>query len=201
MSEIPALVTLIAIVFAVNLMPAFGPPTWIIIAFFGLTSTLPLPAIVLVGAAVAASGRLLLALAFRWLGNRVPSRMRENLEAARTLFERKRRNAVLGLALFALSPVPSAQLFEAAGLTRIPLVKFTLAFFAGRVVSYAIYAGTAHQLKESSLADQLGSFFSDPVALVFELVMIAALIGLIRMPWKRILEKGRDAEAHDDGLK
>lgn len=64
--------------------------------------------------------------------------IRENVAAARITFLRKRLNACLGMALFALSPILSAQLFEAAGLTKISLAGFKLAFFSGRLVSYAI---------------------------------------------------------------
>ncbi len=64
--------------------------------------------------------------------------IRENLAAARIMFLRKCLNAYLGMALFALAPIASAQLFEAAGLTQISLAGFKLAFFSGRLVSYAI---------------------------------------------------------------
>jgi hypothetical protein len=40
----------------------------------------------------------------------------QDLAAAGVLFERSRRNKLVGLALFALSTLPSAQLFEAADL-------------------------------------------------------------------------------------
>src|SRR5690606_3862334 len=58
---------LFAIVLGVNLLPAFGPPTWSIIVLFGLNSDLPAPAIVIVGALAAALGRFSLAHGFRLL--------------------------------------------------------------------------------------------------------------------------------------
>src|SRR6185295_15353246 len=124
-------------------MPAFGPPTWSVMVLYGLNSNLPLVPLVLTAAAAAALGRFLLAVAFRLLSGRIKGRTRRNLDAARKALGRNRRNALLGLGLFALSPVPSAQLFEAAGLARVSLLGFTAAFFAGRTVSYAIYAATA----------------------------------------------------------
>ena len=53
-------------VLGVNLLPAFGPPTWSVLVFFRLNSTMPTWAMVLVGAVAAATGRYLLAKAF-WL--------------------------------------------------------------------------------------------------------------------------------------
>lgn len=102
---------LFLIVLCVNLMPAFGPPTWTIIALYGLNSDLPVAAVVVVGALAAALGRLLLALAFRLLGGLLSERTRRNLAAARQAIEEGRRGTLIGLGLFALSPLPSAQLF------------------------------------------------------------------------------------------
>lgn len=174
---------LFAIVFGVNLMPAFGPPTWAIIVLYGLNTSLPLPVIVLIGATAAALGRFVLAHGFRLLAGRVPSRTRDNLAAARKAFERHRRNGIIALALFALSPVPSAQLFEAAGLAGVGLLKFTAAFFLGRIVSYTIYGATAKGIQESSLGEVLARNLTSPLGLAVQVVMIAALIALTRINW------------------
>src|SRR5205085_11729792 len=133
------LLTLFAIVFGVNLLPAFGPPTWAVLVLYVLNTDLHPALLIPVAALAAASGRLLLALAFRLLGNRLPKKYRSNLAAAKGALEKNRRNAILALALFALSPVPSAQLFEAAGLAGVRLLPFTLAFFLSRAISYSIY--------------------------------------------------------------
>jgi hypothetical protein len=58
---------LFAIVLGVNLMPAFGPPTWTILVLFTLQSDLPPAPSILVAAVAAALGRLGLAWAFRLL--------------------------------------------------------------------------------------------------------------------------------------
>lgn len=168
-------------------MPAFGPPTWSIIVLFGLGTQMPTPAIILTGALAAASGRFLLALGFRLLGNRVSVRTRRNLAAARGALERNKRGGLVALALFALSPVPSAQLFEAAGLARVRLVGFTIAFFAGRIISYSIYAFTAKSIQKSSMGDVLLDAFTSPASIVIQILMIVALVGLTRIDWARRL--------------
>jgi uncharacterized membrane protein YdjX (TVP38/TMEM64 family) len=168
-------------------MPAFGPPTWSIIVLFGLSSQMPTPAIILTGALAAASGRFLLALGFRLLGNRVSVRTRRNLAAARAALERNKRGGLVALTLFTLSPVPSAQLFEAAGLTRVRLAGFTIAFFAGRILSYSIYAFTAKSIQKSSMGDVLLDAFTSPASIVIQILMIAALVGLTRIDWARYL--------------
>lgn len=180
---------LFAIVFGVNMMPAFGPPTWSIIVLYGLNSELPTAAIILVAAAASASGRYLLAVLFRALGRRIPRSTRENLAAARALFERNPRNGIVALGLFALSPLPSAQLFEAAGLAGVGLARFTIVFFIGRTVSYTIYVASAREIKESSLAQMFESSLSSPAALALQVAMIVGLIALARIDWRRLLDR------------
>lgn len=191
---IPYLI-LFGIVFGVNLMPAFGPPTWSIIVLYGLNSDLPVPAIILVGALAAASGRLLLAYGFRLLGGHVSEKTRANLAAAREAFERNRKGGIAALALFALSPIPSAQLFEAAGLAGVRLLGFTAAFFAGRIVSYSIYAFGAQEVKQTSLGEVLAGGISSPLGIALQLAMIAALVALVRIDWARLLARGKSGEA------
>jgi uncharacterized membrane protein YdjX (TVP38/TMEM64 family) len=182
---------LFAIVLGVNLLPAFGPPTWSVIVLYGLNSHLPWPALVLTAAVAAALGRFLLAYAFRLLAGRLSAKTRDNLKAARTALEKNRRNAILALGLFALSPLPSAQLFEAAGLAGVRLLGFTAAFFAGRLVSYSIYAFTAHEIGRSSLGDAFRESLTSPVGLAIQIVMIGLVVALARIDWAKRL--GRKA--------
>ena len=178
---------LFAIVFGVNLMPAFGPPTWSVIVLYGFNSDLPAPAIVVVGALAAASGRFLLANSFRLLARHVSDKTKANLQAAREALERRKRSALLGLGLFALSPLPSAQLFEAAGLTGVRLLPFTLAFFAGRLVSYSIYAGSAKAIEGLTLGDTFKDAVTSPWGIALQVAMLAGLVALARVDWAKRL--------------
>ena len=101
-----------------NLAPAFAPPTWSVLVLFKLNSHIPAVPLVAIGALAAGSGRYCLARATGLLRNRISEKQRANLEAASEVLNRKTSHHFLGLLLFALSPIPSAQLFEAAGLIR-----------------------------------------------------------------------------------
>ena len=180
---------LFAIVLGINLMPAFGPPTWSVIVLYGLQTDAPVLPTVLVAAAAAALGRYLLAHGFRLLGHKLPAKTRDNLAAAREALERRRRNLILALGLFALSPVPSAQLFEAAGLAQVRLLGFTLAFFAGRVVSYSIYAWGAQEIRHSSLGELFERTLTSPAGIALQLVMIALLVAFAQIDWRRVLRR------------
>lgn len=179
--------TLFAIVLGVNLMPAFGPPTWAILVLYVLNSQLPALPLILVAAVAAALGRFALALAFRLLGGKLPAKYRRNLKAARAALEKNRKRAILALGLFALSPVPSAQLFEAAGLAGVRLLPFTAAFFLGRIVSYSIYVFTAAGLRATSLGDTFREAVTSPIGIAIQVAMLLGLFALARIDWAKRL--------------
>ncbi len=178
-------------IFGVNLLPAFGPPTWAVLVFFRLNSELPAVPLVLLGALAAASGRLVLATTTRRFRPRFSAERRENLEAAEEVLVGSRGKAVAGLGLFALSPVPSAQLFVAAGLLTVPLVPLTAAFFAGRLVSYSLYVGAATAARDS-LGALLGDAFGSPFGIALQVAMLAGLVLLVRFDWTRALRHRSD---------
>ena len=176
---------LFAIVFGINLLPAFGPRTWSIIVIYGLSTHMPLAALVGIGAIAAALGRFLLAQAFRHLRKFVPVRTKRNLDAAGNAIVTRKRHSLLALGLFALSPLPSAQLFEAAGLIGVPLVKVTAAFFAGRLVSYSIYGAAAKSIEGTTIGGTFRNALLSPAGIALQIGMIALLVFLSQIDWEK----------------
>ena len=117
--------------------------------------------------------------------------MRSNLDAARDALHRRKRNVWLGLGLFALSPLPSGQLFMAVGLARVPLLSFTAAFFLGRTVSYAFYAYTAERLRTSELGDVFSEGFTSPWSIALQIAMLCGVVALTRVKWAKLLGTGK----------
>lgn len=196
MGEVEAYALVAAAVFAINLLPAFGPPTWAVLVLFHLNGDYAVPTLVMVGALAAASGRLVLAHATRRVGDHLPEKQRANLHAAGEAITRRRGRSLAALALFAVSPVPSAQLFEAAGLLRTArLLPLTAAFFAGRLVSYALYVGGSDALKDTDVGDVLLSSLTSPWGVVLQVAMLVGLVLLARVDWARVL---RRRPARDD---
>ncbi len=181
-------IVVMAVVFAVNLLPAFGPPTWALLVFLRLNLDVAAVPLVLCGAVGAAAGRLTLAHGARALRGRLSEERRASLEALRAEAGRRRGAAVAGLALFAVSPVPSAQLFVAAGITGVRLLPLTVAFFSGRLVSYSLYVAAA-----SAAQDSLGPILTDslrsPVSIALQIALLAGLVALIRVDWPAVLER------------
>lgn len=187
-----------AIVLGVNLLPAFGPATWMLLVLFTLNWDLNPVALVVLGALAAGSGRYVLAWLTRRLRSHLSPERRANLEAGRTYLQGHRAGSVLGLALFALSPLPSAQLFEAAGVLGLPLLPLTLSFFAGRLVSYSFYV-TAASIAERTYGDAIRSSITSPIGIGLQILMLLGVAALTKVDWQRLLDR-RQAKADSRAL-
>ncbi len=180
----------VAVVFGVNLLPAFGPPTWAVLVLFRLHEHLAIPALVVLGALAAGGGRLCLALATRRLRGWLPERRVANLEAAGDYMSGHRGRSLAGLGLFALSPLPSAQLFEAAGVMKLPLLPLTGAFFAGRLVSYSLYLSAAG-VAEKNLGTQFQDSLTSWPSISLQVAMLLGIALLARVDWASRLTHGK----------
>lgn len=178
----------VAVIFGVNLLPAFGPPTWAVLVFFKVRYGLDTVPLVLLGGLAAASGRFVLASGAARFHERLSPERRASLKAAANAIGAGRTRGAAVLGLFALSPLPSAQLFLAAGLLQLRLVPLTLAFFAGRLVSYTLYV-TAASAASEQVSELIGKSLGSPLAIALQVAMLAALVALTRVDWRRVLAR------------
>lgn len=185
------------IVFALNLLPAFGPPTSAVLVAISLNYDVRSAPLIAVGAVSAACGRFCLANGARHFRPRLSAERRAHLAAAQGALLKNRGRTAAGLGLFALSPVPSGQLFTAAGLMEVRLLPLTAAFFAGRLVSYTIYVTGASAIK-NSVGDEFVDSLTSPIGIVIQLVALLALVLFLRLDWADILSRRKKADA-DDG--
>lgn len=179
---------MVLVVFFINVLPAFAPPTWVVLVLFKLNWHLNPAALVVLGALAAASGRYCLASATGRLRDRFSPKRRESLEALKDYLTGHRGRSALGLALFTLSPLPSAQLFEAAGLIAVPLLPVTAVFFAGRLVSYSLYIGAA-TVAERSLGSTLVSALTSPAGIAVQVLLVLSVVLLARIDWAKLLKR------------
>lgn len=177
------------VVFAVNLMPAFGPPSWAVLVLLKLNWHLNTVTLVILGAAAAACGRYLLARGCRAMRGRLSQKRRDNLAAAQEVLLGHRAGAVIGVGLFALSPLPSAQLFEAAGILTVPLIPLTAAFFAGRIASYAIYVGAA-TVAQHNYGDVFTEALRSPAGIAIQVALVLTMVALSQFDVRRLIASG-----------
>ena len=185
-SGVPGLVLVAMVVFGLNLVPAFAPPTWAVLVLLRLATDVAPVLLVLVGAAAAAGGRLTLAICCRRLADHLPHRYVTNARAAGERVMSSRGGAVAGLGLFALSPLPSAQLFEAAGLMSVRLIPFTAAFFVGRLISYSVYVSGASAVRSTGFGQLLVDSLTSPWAIGLQVLLLIGIVLLGRVDWANV---------------
>ena len=174
--------------FVLNVVPYFMPPTWALVTFFLIAFHLPVWPLAIGSAFASTAGRCALYLASaRWGRRLLSEERRRNLDALGDwLNKRPSWKGVLDVLVYSLGPIPSNDLFIAAGLSGAKLWPIALGFLPGRMVSYPALA-----LAAQSANDHLGGLLTrqwhDPKWLALELLSIAALIGFSRINWAQVL--------------
>ncbi len=179
-------ITLAAVVFLMNIIPAFMPPTWIVLAFFYIQFNLGLVPAVIIGAASATLGRVSLALLSRYyLEPYLPKTFKENFLALGDYFKKHSNLTAPVVIAYAFLPIPSNQVFIIAGLSSLNLKLIALSFLFGRLISYTFWVSLSN-----AAVSRLDNVFSEYLfqgkgiaveALSFSIVIIVGLI-----PWKKI---------------
>ncbi len=188
-----SLTLLFLVVFALNALPAFAPPTWMVISYVGLKHPDANPWLIALVASLAATcGRVVLAhfaqriVRSRWVG----AAMRANLDTVAEMVKRRRATSAVVFLLFAFSPLPSNALFLAYGLTRAPLRLLAVPFFIGRFVSYAgAFAGGS--LASRWLTPDLTGPVSWLYFVVTQLVLLALVYAFAKVDWHKIAKERR----------
>jgi membrane protein YqaA with SNARE-associated domain len=176
-------------------MPAFMPPTWILLAFVGFNFDLNnyTLAILAVFAAMASSGgRAVLAiLADKILRHRFISQStRNNMDVLRNNII-KRQNLTRGFFLFyAFSPFPSGQLFLAYGLTDLKLGLAIFPFFLGRMVSYLfwVFASSETSKMLDLTSFKSGAFFG-AYFIIGQIFALYLVYLVAKIDWKVLFEE------------
>lgn len=181
-------VLLFLVIFALNVAPAFAPPTWITLSFVGFSiPDIPVAAVALIGAVAATLGRLLLSKLSRTIirTKLLDERARNNIDAIKEGLERRRMLTFGVFLVYAFSPLPSNYLFIAYGLTSLNLMTVALPFFVGRLASYSFWVSTAStvagQLDMDSIesASYVGLYFA-----ASQLLLVPAMYGFTRIDWR-----------------
>jgi hypothetical protein len=190
-----ALLVLFLVVFLLNVIPAFAPPTWMVFSYLGFRFPSHVGwSFALTGAVAAVMGRSLLGNLSRvivrnhWLSEAA----RGNVDSLKAELE-KRPKLTFGLFLFyAFTPLPSNYLFIAYGLTTMPLVRIVIPFLIGRFVSYTFWtmsaAGVSRklELEETEAIRYFSVYF-----VVTQLALLAVVYAFTRVDWNLLLQKRR----------
>lgn len=187
------LILLFLVIFFLNLIPAFAPPTWMVFSYLGLRSQIGNVALLaVVGASAATLGRLTLAKLSRVIIRQkiLSEQTKQNIDAIREGLQGKRK-LTFGIFLFyAFSPLPSNYLFLAYGLTTLELRLIATPFFLGRAVSYSFWGLTSSAVASrlsigqgNTLSYLTGYFIATQILLLYVVYLFT------RVDWRALFNE------------
>jgi membrane protein YqaA with SNARE-associated domain len=155
--------------FVVNIIPAFAPPTWIVLCMIKINRPdLDSLWLAFFGVVGSVAGRLVMYRYSAVLGHHLPQKQAENVAYFRKLVEGRKLGPFVGTFIYSLGPFPSNFLFIGSGISGVKLLPVIAGFGLGRFISYALC------VYGSSLAYTYAAGFGIP-----NLRYIADIIGLL----------------------
>lgn len=186
-----SILLLFLVVFLLNVIPAFAPPTWMVFSYIGFSYPEHDRALLaLVGALAATAGRLCLSKMSRVILRRrvLGDASRANIDAIKEKLEQRRKLTFSLFLFYALTPLPSNYLFIAYGLTAMNLKWIAVPFLLGRVASYSLWSFTGSavarriSLESTEAMPYLGLYF-----LVSQAMLLFAVYVFTRVDWRALL--------------
>ncbi len=179
-------VTLAIVILVINIVPLLMPPTWSVLAFFYIKDHLDLLHTVILGAVFATIGRIILYwLSKKYFRKLLSKRSKQNYLDLGKYLNRKKHLTILGILTYAFFPIPSNQVFIAAGLASFDIKILATCFFLGRLISYSFWVSLT-----ARLSSQLAPLYNLTTAkITIEIFGLIILILLSQIPWGRYILK------------
>lgn len=190
-----AILLVFLIVFGLNVIPAFAPPTWMVFSFLGFR--FPDHAgwiLAITGALAATLGRCILAKMSRVIvrGHWLSAESRDNLDSLRDELQSRPRLTFSLLLFYAFTPLPSNSVFIAYGLTTMNILRIAIPFFLGRFISYMFWARSGavisrkFDVQESEALGYFGVYF-----VLTQLALIGIVYIFARIDWRALWRERR----------
>lgn len=182
-------VFLASVVLGINVIPAFMPPTWTILAFFVTKYDLQILPVVLIGATFATLGRIILAhLSQNYFRRFLSNNSQENYASIGEFLNSHHKITVPLVIAYAFLPIPSNNVFIAAGLAKMRIGLLAASFFVGRLISYTFWVSLTQKLADN-LADLFSRQYAETGSIILQIVGLVLLYLLGKIAWKKILNK------------
>jgi hypothetical protein len=189
------LIFYVVLIFTLNVIPAFAPPTWMALSWIGFEHPQYNPFVVaLIGAVAATAGRVVLAKLSRTIIRQrfMSNASRANIEVIKEAIEGHRVLTAGTFLFFAFTPLASNFLFIAYGLTSSRIRLVVLPFFFGRFVSYSFFVYAAAEVSQRLSRDHadaknyFGVYF-----VASQFLLMGTIYVLTRIDWRYAREKKR----------
>jgi hypothetical protein len=188
----------LVIVFTINMVPALMPSTWMVLAFFYIQFDLPLLLLTVSGAIVSGFGRIVLTKGSTWFKRRFMTDKERDLDELAVLLDERRHVLSPTVFVYALTPLPTNNLFIAAGMAEVNLAWVLAGFWSARIIADTFWVWTTSEAFDT-FGDVFGQVLDGPTAILLQLMGLTSIFLLYKLPWarwlRRYISKEEDTEA------
>lgn len=177
-----------ALVFVINLVPAFMPSTWMLLSFFYIKFDPPLLILTLGGALVSGLGRIVLARGSTWVKRRFMATKQADLDELGAFLDERRHYVGATVFLYALSPLPTNNLFIAAGMAEVRMVSVLAGFWSARAIADTLLVWTTDRVFDT-IEDVFAGAWGNWLVMALQLAGLASVVLLYMLPWARWLRR------------
>lgn len=182
-------VLLASLVLGLNIIPAFMPPTWTVLAFFVTKYHLLLIPVVIIGASCATLGRIILAsISRKYFRRFLSADSQENYASIGAYLNRHSKITIPLVLVYAFLPIPSNDVFIAAGLAKVRIKLLAGSFFVGRLISYTFWVSITQRFSDN-LSDIFSRHYAKTGSIILEIVGLLLIYLIGKIAWKKILKK------------
>ena len=173
--------------FLVNLVPAFAPPTWIVLCLYKISH----PAfnsflIAVLGVVGSVVGRFIMYYYSKFFGRFLPKKDKLHADYLKKIEKGKNWQLFSLTFLYSLSPLPSNFLFITSGITNIQIIPVLAGFAFGRLISYSLLV---YGVFRTSLL--LGVLRSTNLTMLVDVLGILASILIVLIDWRKLFSKSK----------
>lgn len=173
-------------VIGLNLLPLFGPPTWMILALFYVNAPFDPFLLALVGAIASCIGRYLITYLGTYFERFFNKKRRADMHFVGRKIKGSPAKSFLATFGLSLSPISSSVYFIAVGLVEARTIPIFLGFFVGRLASYYVLILTAQAVFDS-LAGIVADRFIQVVAM--DGICLVFVVFFVMVDWRTVIEK------------
>ena len=187
MDVLTILLLLAILIFVINVIPVFMPPTWIILAFFYINFHPPFLLTILIGAAATIGRIALYFISKNYFRGFFSKYTLKNYGALGQFIGKNEKLSIPIFVIYAFFPISSNYVYIAAGLAEINIKILASSFFVGRLISYSFWVAASHAVN-NRLEDIFANHIGNASVIFFEItgLIIIYLIGKIN--WAKILK-------------
>lgn len=173
---------------AVDTVPIFAPPAWILLVIFTVTFKLNPWLVLVVGVTGSTIGRYILTRYIPRVSSSVVNRREdENLRYIGKKLGQAKWSSAVFVFLYTLTPLSTTALFTAVAAARVKPWHILPPFFVGRLITDGVMVFSGKYASAN-----LSELFRGQVSWKTVLILVAGLVvigGVLFIDWRRLLEK------------